>query len=191
MAQKSAIKLKALLIGGSAGALEVVVRLLPDLRRDLSYAIVIILHRANVAESALHEVLAIRSSLPVREIEDKMALDPGRIYVAPADYHVLFEKNALFALDDSEKVNFSRPSIDVSFESAAESYGSACAALLLSGGNTDGSMGLKRIMACGGKVFIQEPGTAQVDYMPQAAIERVPQAIRLKPEEMADCLNGL
>src|SRR5689334_21565373 len=111
---------KILVIGGSAGSLEALLHFLPALKKDISFSIVVVLHRKNTAESMMTNLLQSRTKMPVREIEDKEKMLPAVIYVAPADYHVLVEKDDYFSLDVSEKINYSRPSIDVSFETAAD-----------------------------------------------------------------------
>ncbi len=182
---------QALIIGGSAGSLEVLLRIFPQLNPKLSFPIVIIVHRKNTSDSSLSDLLATRTALPVKEIEDKQALLPGHIYIAPADYHVLFENKTVLSLDDSEKVNYSRPSIDVTFESAAEVFGSDLVCLLLSGANADGSKGLRQVKAKGGRVLIQDLDTAESSYMPQHAMELVTADKILRPEEMADFVNAI
>lgn len=162
------------LIGGSTGSLDVLLRLLPALRSPVPFALVIVLHRRNTADSTLANLLALKTSLPLREVDDKDVLTPGIIYLVPADYHLLFETDGTLSLDDSEKVNYSRPSIDVTFESAADVYGPAVMGILLSGANADGSEGLKAIKQAGGIVVVQRPDTAQVAFMPQQAILTTP-----------------
>jgi two-component system chemotaxis response regulator CheB len=162
-----------LVIGGSAGSLDVLIRLLPALRKDLGMAIVIVLHR-NYTESLLQEVLSERMYSPVADAEEKDSLTPGAVYLAPADYHLLIEKDRTFSLDYSEKVNYSRPSIDVTFETAAEAYGAACVGVLLSGANADGAGGLGRIKLKGGLTIER----VQVDYVATT-------------EEMAEIINRL
>src|ERR1700733_10706512 len=115
--------IKLLVIGGSAGSLDVLLEILPHLRKDLPFAIAVVLHRKKESDSVLNDLLSGRSALPVKEVEDKQRILPATIYLAPADYHLLVEKDGWFAVDASEKVNYSRPSIDVSFESAADAYG--------------------------------------------------------------------
>lgn len=162
---------RLVLIGGSTGSIDVLARLLPALNVPLLFPVVIVIHRKNTADSTLAQVLGFKTTLPVREVEDKDPLQPGIIYLAPADYHLLFEPNGCFALDDSEKVNFSRPAIDVTFESAADVYGPAVVAVLLSGANADGVEGLRAIRKAGGVTVAQQPDTAQVGYMPLRAIQ--------------------
>lgn len=164
---------RVLIIGGSAGSLDVLMKILPGINRPTTYTIVIVLHRKSGDDNMLEELLAVKTKVPVQEVEDKVALLPGYIYVAPSNYHLLFEKNNILSLDTSEKVNFSRPSIDVSFESAAEVFGSALIAVLLSGANNDGSEGLKTIKAAGGTIIVQDPATAEMPFMPANAIKTV------------------
>ncbi|KGO91682.1 chemotaxis protein CheB [Flavobacterium subsaxonicum] len=163
---------KVVIIGGSAGSLDVLLKLLPRLT-VATFAIVLVVHRKSSEDSTLEELIAIKTSIPVKEVEDKIALLPGNIYIAPSDYHLLFEKNDQLSLDTSEKVNYSRPSIDVSFESAADVYGPALVAVLLSGANADGTQGLQAIKAAGGIVVVQDPETAEMPFMPRNAIENL------------------
>ena len=109
----------------------------------------------------------------VKEVEEKESIIPGVIYIAPPDYHVLIEKDFTFSLDYSEKVNYSRPSIDITFESAADVYGDRLACLLLSGSNADGVMGMKTAKAIGGLTAVQDPATCEMPYMPQRALDEV------------------
>jgi len=171
MAQGSTIKrYQALVIGGSAGSLDGILQLLPAVKNLTSLAIVLVLHRRN-GESLLTHLLSERTSWPVKEAEEKEPIVAGTIYIAPADYHLLIEKNRTFLLDYSEKVHYSRPSIDVTFESAADVYGESLLAVLLSGANADGTDGLRRVKAAGGYTIVQDPAEAVVAYMPQHAIE--------------------
>jgi two-component system chemotaxis response regulator CheB len=111
--------------------------------------------------------------MPIKEIEEKEPLRNSTVYLCPADYHVLLEADHSFSLDYSERVNFSRPSIDVTFRSAADVYGPGLLALLLSGGNADGVEGLLYVRELGGVTVVQDPATADVPYMPQQAISRM------------------
>lgn len=179
-----------LVIGGSAGSLDVLIKLLPALRADLDLAIVIVLHR-NYSESLLSEVLSDRMDRPVADAEEKDPLTPGSVYLAPADYHLLIEKERTFSLDYSEKVNFSRPSIDVTFETAADVYGAACVGLLLSGANADGADGLATIKSKGGLTIVQNPAEAAVRFMPDQAIQKVQVDYVATTDEMAEIINRL
>ncbi|WP_116789110.1 chemotaxis protein CheB [Flavobacterium psychrotrophum] len=162
-----------LLIGGSAGSLEVLIAVLPQLKPLQNWAMVIVLHRKSTDDSLLENLIAMKTVIPVKEIEDKTPLEAGFIYVVPSDYHLLFEKNGLLSLDVSDKVNYSRPSIDVVFESAADVFGSRATAVLLSGANADGTQGLLAIQQMGGTVVIQDPDSAEMPYMPKFAINKM------------------
>ena len=180
---------KVLLIGGSAGGLEALIKIVPKLTPHLSFAIVIVLHRKNAEDTILEQLIAAKATVPVKEVEDKIALEPGFIYIAPADYHLLFEKNNLLSLDISEKVNYSRPSIDVTFESAAEVYGQALVGILLSGSNADGTQGMKTIKEMGGKLVVQDPDSAQMPFMPRNAIAGTLPDYILNIEEILEFIN--
>ena len=179
------------LIGGSAGSITVLMKVLPLIETDISFPIVIILHRKPHPKSTLDELLGASSQLPVLEAEDKTELEPGKIYLVPPDYHLLFENEIVISLDASEKINYSRPSIDVTFESAARIFGEKTCALLLSGGNGDGIEGLRSIAHHGGPIFVQDPQTAEVDFMPRKAVEALENVIILSPNQMANHINNL
>lgn len=183
--------IEIMLIGGSAGSLQVLFTLIPELDVALPFALIIVLHRGNFADSALSELISGRTNLPVRDVEDKDQLLPSNIYLAPADYHLLIEKDRTCSLDYSEKVNFSRPSIDVTFESAADVYGAKTAALLLSGANDDGTRGLKTIRRAGGLTMAQNPETAQMPFMPGNAIHHGAVDHILNAEQMGAFINAL
>lgn len=180
-----------LLIGGSAGSITVLMQVLPDIRPDIAFPVVIVLHRKAYPQSALDELLATSSHVPVLEAEDKIELENGKIYLVPADYHLIFENTRTVSLDASEKINYSRPSIDVTFESAARIFGNKTCALLLSGGNSDGVEGLRNIAQHHGKIFVQDPDTAEVDFMPRKAVETLVNAVILTPGQMAEYINEL
>lgn len=163
-------QMKLLLIGGSAGSLDVLMRVLPALPPLQRLSLVIVLHRKSGDDTLLEDLIAVKSGTPIRETEDKVPLLPASIYIAPADYHLLFENNGLLSIDTSEKVNYSRPSIDVAFESAADAYGSNVTAILLSGANNDGTHGLQVIQRAGGVIVVQTPETADMPFMPEHAI---------------------
>lgn len=164
---------KVLIIGGSAGSLEVLLQLIPNLKTLPDFSLVIVLHRKGNDDTTLEELLSLKTIIPVKEVEDKTPLVAGNIYIAPADYHLLFEKSGVLSLDISEKVNYSRPSIDVSFESVAEAFGESVIGVLLSGANADGTLGLKAIKKAKGKVIVQDPNTASMPFMPQNAVDNV------------------
>ncbi|REG91665.1 chemotaxis protein CheB [Flavobacterium aquicola] len=161
---------KVVIIGGSAGSLHALMDILPAIPRIDSFALVIVLHRRGGDDQTLEGLIKIKTKIPVRIIEDKVSFLPGFLYVAPSNYHLLFENNDTLALDTSEKVNYSRPSIDVSFESAAEVYGKNLVGILLSGSNADGTEGIKAIQKAGGTIIIQDPASAEMPFMPNNAI---------------------
>jgi len=182
---------KVLIIGGSAGSLEVLMKIFPKLGPVSSFAIVIVLHRKNTEDSLLEELFALKSQIPVKEVEDKVKLLPGSIYIAPSDYHLLFEKNDLLSLDISEKVNFSRPSIDVSFESAAAIYGSSLVAILLSGANADGTQGLIEVKKAGGTIIVQKPENSKMPFMPQNAVNHTSPDFILDEGEILKLISAI
>lgn len=182
---------KVLIIGGSAGSLEVLMRIFPQLTLISSFAIVIVLHRKSTEDSLLEELFALKTKIPVKEVEDKVKLQPGFIYIAPSDYHLLFEKNDLLSLDISEKVNYSRPSIDVSFESAAEIYGSSLVAILLSGANADGTQGLIEVKKAGGTIIVQKPEDSKMPFMPQNAVTHTSPDYILDEKEILKLISTL
>lgn len=178
-------------IGGSAGSLQVILDILPKLNIPLNYSIVLVFHRrSNPTDLTLIQLLQAKSLSPVKEAEDKESINPGQIYVAPADYHLLVEPDRSFSLDISEKVNFSRPSIDITFSTAGEAYKSKTIAILLSGANSDGVEGMLKVKAYQGFCIVQNPSTAQVDYMPSQAIEQQACNLVATPEEMTSFLNN-
>lgn len=176
-------------IGGSAGSLQAILQLLPSLDVPLGAAIIIILHRQSHYDSVLTELLSVKTGLEVKEAEEKEPILPGVIYIAPADYHLLIESDHTFSLDYSEKVNFSRPSIDVTFSAAATVYGKHLAALLLSGANADGTEGLQTVKAMGGLTAIHNPLNAEVEFMPRQAMNNVEVDYILEITEMAGFIN--
>jgi two-component system chemotaxis response regulator CheB len=169
MAEAKVDNEKLIVIGGSAGSLQVVIHILGHLPDDYPIPVLLIIHRANSNDSMLLDLLEVKSNLTVREVEEKDKIKPACVYLAPADYHVLVEKDKTFTLDYSEKLNYSRPSIDVSFISAAMVYGENLTGILLSGANEDGAEGLKEIKAQAGTTIIQDPDDAIVNYMPLQA----------------------
>ncbi len=183
---------KVIIIGGSAGALEPLIVILKQLKPDFKWPIIIVLHRLKNVESGFVEVLMARTGKKnVKEIDDKEEIVFGKIYVAPANYHVLVEDNETLSLDYSEAVNYSRPSIDVAFESFADTFGSSLVGVLLSGSNADGAKGLHRIEHKGGMVFIQDPASADSTTMPEAAIALNSKAIVAAPVHISELLNQL
>jgi two-component system chemotaxis response regulator CheB len=180
-----------LLIGGSAGSIHVLLKMLPNLDKELSFPIIIVLHRKAGSESILEELLRAYTNLPVIEAYDKLKIHHSCIYLAPPDYHLLFEDKEHVIMDLSEKVNYSRPSIDVTFRSAAYIFKTGTTALLLSGANNDGVEGMRSVIRYGGTILLQDPDTAEVNYMPKQVLLGMQVHEILRPEDMASFINQL
>lgn len=160
-----------MVIGGSKGAFRALQSMLHTLPADFPLPLVIVLHRSPDSGSRLAEVFQHSCALPVVEPEDKQPIGGGIIWLAPADYHLLVEARH-FALSTDPAVHYSRPSIDVLFESAADAYGAAVLGILLTGNSADGAAGLARIKDAGGTTLAQSPGSAPAAVMPAAAVAR-------------------
>src|SRR5580698_3266058 len=182
---------RLMLIAGSAGSLQVMLPILAAMGRGYPIPVLVVLHRNNLFESSLEELMSIRTNLVIKEVEEKEQVLPGVVYLCPADYHVLIEKDFTFSLDYSERVNYSRPSIDVTFRSAADVYGAGLVALLLSGGNADGAEGMAYISERGGMTIAQDPSTAEVPYMPQQALLRLNVDVVAATEELPEIISAL
>jgi len=162
-------------VGTSWGGLSAMRQLLGALPRGFPIPIIVVQHRAKDSDLLLSQLLQDSTDLKVCEIEDKDVLQPGRVHVAPADYHVMLELG-FASLTVEGPVRFSRPSIDVTFDSVADTYGPAAIAVVLTGANEDGARGLAQIARRGGRALVQDPKTAEIPIMPQAAIRAVPSA---------------
>jgi two-component system chemotaxis response regulator CheB len=189
MAEDTVTKYNMLVIGGSAGSLDIILKIVTLLPVTNYLSVVVILHRKNDGESILTDLLSSRTNLLVKEVEDKETIKGGAIYIAPADYHLLIENKRMFSLDASEKINHSRPSIDVTFESVAEVFGETAIGVLLSGANADGAKGLYKIQQAGGFTIVQNPESAEVAYMPQQALEQMKPDKVLNGNEIAEFIN--
>ncbi|HUR84964.1 MAG TPA: chemotaxis protein CheB [Solirubrobacteraceae bacterium] len=178
-------------IGASWGGLHAVEHVLETLPEDFGAAVVIAQHRrADSQDGRLTALLDARCALTVREADDKQALQPGCVLIAPADYHLLVEPGSV-ALSVDPQVHFSRPSIDVLFASAADAYGDRAAGVVLTGANADGAEGLARIAARGGPTIVQDPETALRREMPDAALAAVPGAQVVAVEDIGVLLAEL
>jgi two-component system, chemotaxis family, protein-glutamate methylesterase/glutaminase len=177
------------MVGVSAGGLQALSIVLKGLPAAFAHPIVIVQHRSKES-TVLCELLADSSPLPVSEVTDKMPIEGGRVYVAPADYHLLVEPDH-FSLSCDAPAFFSRPSIDWCFETAAYSFGERAVGIVMTGANADGSRGLRRIVDRGGRAIVQDPATAEVPVMPAAAREAVPEAAVLRLEEIPGYLAKL
>jgi two-component system chemotaxis response regulator CheB len=164
---------------GGLSALSVIISALPS---TFALPIVVVQHRSPDAAGFLAELLQGRTSLSVAEVDDKVAIAAGHVYVAPPNYHLLVERG-FFSLTTDAPVRYSRPSIDVTFGSVADAYGRTAVGIVLTGANEDGALGLKRIAVRGGYAIVQDPETAEGAMMPRAAWRMVPRA-RVLPLEL-------
>jgi two-component system, chemotaxis family, protein-glutamate methylesterase/glutaminase len=177
-------------IGTSWGGLAALTTLLRELPADFSIPVVVVQHRSPDSERLLGQLLQDATDLRVCEIEDKDELTPGTVHLAPANYHVLIE-DGYASLSVEEPVRFSRPSIDVMLTSAADTYGAAAIGVVLTGANEDGAQGLAHIVKRGGRALVQNPKTAEIPIMPEAAIRAVPTAEVLSLEALVSRLIEL
>lgn len=170
------------MVGASWGGLDAIGRLLGDLPRNFPVPVVVVQHRsADSPPGTLETILGSRGGLPVREVDDKDVFERGVAYVAPADYHLFVEQGS-FALTVDDRVQYSRPSIDVAFESAADAYGRGVIGVLLTGAGEDGTAGMLAIRARGGVTVVQDPAGAEMPAMPQAAVD-AGAAVKVMPLE--------
>ena len=164
-------KIKYIVIGGSAGSFKIVTDILSALPKDFPFAVILVLHRLKHIKEGFTDALRIKSVLSVDEPFDKDKIQTGRVYIAPANYHLYIEPDKTFALSAEEVVNHSRPSIDLTLSSAAFSLKNKMLGIVLSGANVDGAAGLKDVAKYGGITIVQDPNDAIVDTMPEAALK--------------------
>jgi two-component system chemotaxis response regulator CheB len=183
--------IEGIAIGASAGGVDALSILLPALPPKLRASVFIVLHLPREHPSLLADIFSHKCRLPVMEAEDKMRVEPGTVYFAPPDYHLLIDEGPQLALSIDELVHFSRPSIDVLFESAADVYAQRLMGIILTGANEDGSAGLAAVHRSGGVTIVQDPGSAQVPLMVLSALKRSPPDFVLSLDEIADRLRSL
>lgn len=198
-------RIDAVAIGASAGGVEALSLLLPALPAGLRAAVLIVVHLPRERASVLADIFASKCARPVREAEDKEPVEPGTVYFAPPDYHLLVDRagpsgagpsgagqpGVQFALSADDLVNFSRPSIDVLFESAADIYGRRLLGIILTGANHDGAAGLAAVHEAAGITVVQHPDTAQSSLMPLTAIKKSPVDYVLTLEQIAELFRTL
>ncbi len=182
---------EAIVIGTSAGGLDALGIILPMLNAALPVPILIVQHISASSDSFIVTYFDRLCSLRVKEAEEKELLQPGVIYFAPPDYHVLVESDRSISLSNEEKVNYSRPSIDVLFETASWAYKNKLIGIILTGANWDGAAGCEQIKNSGGLTIVQDPATAAVSRMPESAIEKFKPDHILKVEEIGPLLNRI
>jgi two-component system chemotaxis response regulator CheB len=168
--QRRWLRYEVLVIGSSWGGIEALTELVGALPASFPLAVIIVQHQHPHSRNALAGILGRAGVLPVSDIEDKDEMLPGHIYLAPANYHLLLERDRCFSLSLDAHVQFCRPSVDVSFSSVAAALGPRAMGLILTGANDDGAEGLRRIKLAGGYTMAQEPDGAVAPAMPRAAI---------------------
>jgi two-component system chemotaxis response regulator CheB len=187
----SGVPAEAVVIGASAGAVEALSIILPALPRRYGLPVMVVVHMPPDRKSLLAELFQEKCDIRVVEAEDKEPLSGGAVYFAPPDYHLLVEADKSLSLSNEEPVLFSRPSVDVLFESAADAYGPHLIAVILTGANQDGAKGMKAVVDAGGMAIIQRPDEAYAAAMPEAAKTLCPTARVLPLKEIALSLRDL
>ena len=180
--------IEAVVIGASAGGVQALLTVLADLPRSFHLPLIVVLHLPEGRDSQLAEIFQYRLPIEVREAADKETILPGTLYFAGPGYHLLVEMDRTFSLSSEEPLHYSRPSINVLMESAADAYGPALAGILLTGANEDGATGMARIKQQGGLTVVQDPTEAAVPTMPEAAIRRQAPDFILKLASIRDFL---
>ena len=182
---------RAVAIGASAGAVQALLAILPALPASFPLPILVVVHVPPDRDNVLAPLLQAKCRLTVKEAEDKEPIAGGVIYFAPPDYHLLVERDETLALSSDEPVNYSRPSIDVLLESAADAYGPALIGIVLTGANHDGAAGLRAVLDAGGAAIVQDRAEAYATAMPDAALEACPSALTMNLDAIASYLSSL
>lgn len=181
---------EVILIGGSAGSFTPIFNMIKLLPQNYDQAIIVVIHRGKNNFSDIENLFNDNCRISVSEITDKDKISTGKVYIAPANYHTLIEKDKAFALDVSEPVWYSKPAIDVTFDSAANVYGDKCAAILFSGANQDGAEGLLKLRNKGALTIVQDPEDAEMSVMPKAAIEMGAGEFILKTNQILNLIRS-
>lgn len=185
------MRYEAIVIGVSSGGMNALKLMFSLLPKDFNTPVIIVQHIGAHSDSQWIKLLNDKSNLPLKEADEKEKIENGKVYIAPPNYHLLIEKDRTFSLTIDERVNYSRPSIDVLFESAAEAYKNKLIGVILTGANNDGSNGIKRVKECGGLAIIQNPETAESAFMPKSAIAAIKPDFVLSLEGIAELLITL
>jgi len=185
------MKYEAIVIGTSSGGMNALKFLFSSLPVDFSIPIIIVQHISPCSDDQWIKLLNNNSKLYLKEADEKEKIEHGKVYIAPPNYHLMIERNKTFSLTIDERVNYSRPSIDVLFESAAEAYKNKLIGVILTGSNNDGTNGIKRIQECGGLTIAQDPETAESSYMPASAIAAIQPDYILALENIIELLIKL
>jgi two-component system, chemotaxis family, protein-glutamate methylesterase/glutaminase len=181
----------AVVIGASVGAIQALSVLLPALPADYPVPVFVVVHLPPDKKGDLAGLFAARCAIAVKEAEDKEPVSPGVVYFAPADYHLLVEQDRTLSLSSDEPVLYSRPAIDVLFESAADAYGDGLCGVILTGASHDGARGLQAVCGAGGSALVQTPASAEGTSMPLAALAACPAARELSLEAIASELASI
>lgn len=184
-------ELEAIVIGGSAGVLDVLRVVLAALPSTLAIPVLIVVHLPTRSHSSVHQSLQFASALPMRQADDKEPLQGGTIYFASPGYHLLVEADRSAAQSLDEPVYYSRPSIDVLFDSASDVYKRSLLGILLTGASPDGAEGLRAIHDAGGLTIVQDPASSEASAMPRAALELFEPDFVLTPAQIAALLTTL
>lgn len=182
---------KAIVIGASAGGFHALGKLIPEFPKKFQLPIIIVQHTSPTSDNYLATFLNKLSKLKVKEVDEKEEIKPGYVYIAPPNYHILIEEDQTISLSTEKKRNYSRPSIDILFETAAITYGNSLIGIVLTGANNDGAEGLLAIKNAGGFCIVQEPKDAEAEAMPVASIEKVKPNKILKLDEIANFIIEL
>lgn len=185
------LQYEAVVIGVSAGGMEALRSMLSSLPGDYTLPLIIVQHMHPNSDNFLAYYLNENCPLTVKEAEEKERLKAGIVYIAPPNYHLMIEEDRTFSLSITESINHARPSIDVLFETAADVFGSKLIGIILTGANSDGSLGLKRVKERGGLTIVQDPATAEVESMPRAAITATEVDYVLPLEQIASYLINI
>jgi two-component system, chemotaxis family, protein-glutamate methylesterase/glutaminase len=182
---------KAVIIGGSAGSFPVVSKILSSLPENFNFHLFLCLHRLKHVRSGFVETLSLRSKIKIIEPYDKEQIRPGRAYLAPANYHMYIEIGNSIALSTEENVNHSRPSIDLSFSTAAKAYRDKVVGIILSGANKDGAYGLTRIKELGGTAIVQDPNESEIKTMPESVLKMTKVDYIYNTDKIIEFLNKI
>jgi len=182
---------EAIVIGTSSGGMNALKFLFSALPVDFNIPIIIVQHISPRSDNQWIKLLNNNSKLYLKEADEKEKIEHGKVYIAPPNYHLMIERNKTFSLTIDERVNYSRPSIDVLFESAAEVYKNKLIGVILTGSNNDGTKGIKRIKEYGGLTIAQDPETAESAYMPASAIAAIQPDYILALENIIELLIKL
>lgn len=184
-------RVDAIVIGASAGAIQALTRILPTLPADYPIPVLVVVHIPADGSDLLAPLFQAKCRVAVKEAEDKEPTLPGFVYFGPSDYHMLVEADRTVSLSADEPVHYSRPSIDVLFESAADAFGAGLVGVILTGANEDGAAGLRAVASVGGIALAEDPAAAFAPAMPSAALELCAEARSMSLDAIAAYLVGL